>query len=264
MHHQAPGHDMAPGARIGRYEIITPIASGGMACVYLARSIGAAGFSRLVAIKRPHPHILGDERIRAMFIDEAPLAARIRHPNVVSTLDLEFVGGDLFLVMDFDEGEGLDGLLEQDRAPLPVVLRVMIDVLQGLHAAHELHDERGEPLSLVHRDVSPHNILVGVDGLARISDFGVVHARVRAGTTRIGEVKGKFAYMAPEQLSGGGVDRRADIFGCGVILWECLAARRLHGDAESAAIVTKVLSEPMPELRPFRPDLPDELYHIIG
>jgi hypothetical protein len=196
-----------PGTRLGRYEVITEIASGGMATVFLGRALGAAGFQRLVAIKCLHPHVAKDQEFVEMFMDEARLAARIRHPNVVATQDLENGDEGLFLVMDFVDGDGLLGLLrgvfkERKRVPIPIALRIVLDVCAGLHAAHELTGQSGEPLRLVHRDVSPHNILVGVDGIARITDFGIARAEERLSVTRDGQIKGKIAYMAPEQTSG--------------------------------------------------------------
>lgn len=253
-----------PGTRFGRYEVITEIASGGMATVYLGRALGAAGFQRLVAIKVLHPHVAHDDDFVSMFMDEARLAARIRHPNVVPTLDLENGTDGLFLVMEFVEGDSLLGLLRsahraQTRIPVPVVLRIVLDVLQGLHAAHELTGDRGEPLRLVHRDVSPHNILVGVDGIARITDFGIARAEERLGVTREGQVKGKLAYMAPEQTTGKPVDRRADLFSTGVVLWECLTGRRLFHGQTDGEVLHNLLDKPIPRLREVVPELPSEL-----
>lgn len=263
--------ELLPGTIVGRYQILTEIASGGMATVYLARAKGAAGFSRLVALKRPHRHVTQDPQSLAMFMDEARLAAWIHDPHVVSTLDLGYIEGELYLAMEFIEGDGLNGLLtnaqeQQRQVPLGITLQVMSDVLIGLHTAHELCDESGAPLNLVHRDVSPHNILVGVDGLARITDFGIAHARARMGSDTLrGQIKGKFAYMAPEQLSGGKLDRRVDIFACGLVLWECLASRRVfHSPHGEMALISSILLEPLPNLKDFRADLPEPLYAIVA
>jgi len=177
------------GRQLGRYEILTQLASGGMASVYIARAQGVAGFERLVAIKVLHPHLAYEQEFISMFLDEARLAARIRHMNVVPTLDISDSPGDgYFLVMEYIEGNHLGALLGRaakngDRLPRPFVCRVLVDTLQGLAAAHRLTDEHGAPLKLVHRDVSPHNILIGTDGIARLTDFGVAKADVRMAST---------------------------------------------------------------------------------
>jgi serine/threonine-protein kinase len=253
-----------PGTRFGRYEVITEIASGGMATVFLGRALGAAGFQRLVAIKCLHPHVAKDEEFVGMFMDEARLAARIRHPNVVPTLDLENGDDGLFLVMEFVDGEGLLGLLrsvfkDRKRVPVPIALRIALDVCAGLHAAHELTGQNGEPLRLVHRDVSPHNILVGVDGVARITDFGIARAEERLSVTRDGQIKGKIAYMAPEQTSGTPVDHRADLWSLGVVLWECLAGRRLFLGQNDGEVLRNLLVHPIPRLKELVPEIPDAL-----
>lgn len=238
----------APGSVVGRYVLHDEIASGGMAAVHLGRLLGPAGFARTVAIKRLHPEHARDPEFVAMFLDEARLAARIRHPNVVPIVDVVALAGQLFLVMEYIQGESLSRLLRAaqgrgERVPLAIGLTVLTEALYGLHAAHEAHDERGEPLSIVHRDVSPHNILVGRDGAARVLDFGIAKAASRASTTRDGKVKGKFTYMAPEQLRRGPVDRRADIFAASIVLWEVLTGERLFAAEDLAGIVARVLNE---------------------
>ncbi|MDB4995722.1 MAG: Protein kinase [Myxococcaceae bacterium] len=257
------------GTRVGRYEILTQIASGGMATVYLARALGAGGFQRLVAIKALHAHVADDEVFTSMFMDEARLAARIRHPNVVPTLDLENGADGLFLVMEFVEGDSLVGLVralaraQQPLAPA-ITLRVMLDVLAGLRAAHELTDDEGELLNLVHRDVSPHNILLGVDGITKITDFGVARANARIGITREGQIKGKLSYMAPEQTTGDPVDARADIFSAGIVLWECLAGKRLFQADTDGAVVRKLIDMPIPRLREVAPEYPAQLDEVCA
>ncbi len=241
------------GRRLGRYEILTQLASGGMASVYIARAQGVAGFERLVAIKVLHPHLAYEQEFISMFLDEARLAARIRHTNVVPTLDISDSPGDgYFLVMEYIEGDHLGALLGQaaragDRLPRPFVCRVLIDALQGLGAAHRLADENGRPLKLVHRDVSPHNILVGTDGIARLTDFGVAKADVRMASTRAGQFKGKLSYMAPEQASTSETDQRSDLFSLGIILWESLTGRRLFKGETNAATLNKLLNETVPK-----------------
>ncbi len=231
---------------VGRYAIFDEIASGGMATVFLGRLMGAGGFARTIAIKRLHPQFAKDPEFVAMFLDEARLAARIRHPNVVPTLDVVASKGELFLVMEYVRGEVLSRLARAlmtrgERVPIPIVLRVMGDALQGLHAAHEARDERGVSLQIVHRDVTPQNILVGADGVGRLLDFGVAKAAGRAHTTREGQIKGKLAYMAPEQLLGTGVSRQTDVYAASVVLWEMLAGERLFAGGSETDVIAKLL-----------------------
>ncbi|MGB5350248.1 MAG: protein kinase [Polyangiales bacterium] len=249
------------GRHLGRYEILTQLASGGMASVYAARAQGVAGFERLVAIKMLHPHLAYEQEFISMFLDEARLAARIRHMNVVPTLDISDSPGDgYFLVMEYIEGNHLGALLGRaakrgERLPQPFVCRVLIDALQGLGAAHRLSDEGGKPLKLVHRDVSPHNILVGTDGVARLTDFGVAKADVRMASTRAGQFKGKLSYMAPEQASSSSTDQRSDLFSVGIILWESLTGRRLFKGESNGATLNKLLNDPVPRPSELWPEL---------
>lgn len=230
--------------QLGRYETLRPIASGGMATVHLARALGAGGFERLVAVKVLHPHIASEPDFVAMFLDEARLAARVRHPNVVATIDVQ--EAPLFLVMDYIEGPSLHVILRELRRrkqllPLDIALRIFVDVLAGLHAAHELLGPDGQPLDLVHRDVSPHNLLVGVDGVSRITDFGVARAASRLSSTRGGQVKGKIAYMAPEQIRSEEINRRVDIYATGAVLYESLVAQPLFRAENDGALITQIV-----------------------
>ncbi len=216
------------------------VARGGMATVHLGCLTGAAGFMRIVAIKQLRPQYAEDAEFVSMFIDEARLASRIHHPNVVPTLDVITKAGELFTVMEYVHGEALSKLVRAGGAIAPPIASAIVrDVLLGLHAAHEATDEKGESLNVVHRDVSPQNVIVGVDGVSRVLDFGVAKAAGRVQTTREGQVKGKLAYMAPEQLQGS-VDARADIFATGVLLWEALTGERMFKGTETE-IVFKVL-----------------------
>jgi serine/threonine-protein kinase len=233
----------ASGRVIGRYLLCDAIASGGMATVHLGRLLGPVGFSRTVAIKRLHPYFARDPEFVAMFLDEARLAARIRHPNVVSTLDVVVLQGELFVVMDYVHGEALSKMIKAHGAvPPAIAASIMAGVLYGLHAAHEAKNDDGTPLHIVHRDVSPQNVLVGSDGVARVVDFGVAKAVGRLQTTREGALKGKIAYMSPEQVSSDTVDRRTDVYAASVVLWEMLTGKRLFDADNEVRILQKVLN----------------------
>ncbi len=252
---------------IDRYELVAEIASGGMATVFLARLSGVGGFQRFVAIKRLHPHLAQEEEFVQMFLDEARLAAGIHHPNVVPILEVGASDRGYYLVMEYIEGDTLARMLARAastsaRLPADIGLRVIIDMLMGLHAAHELRDEKGDPTELVHRDVSPQNVLVGTDGVSRITDFGVARAATRLTATRSGQLKGKIAYMAPEQAAGQPVDRRADVFAAGIVLWEVLASRRLFKADNEAATLQRVLSGTIPSPCEEVPSVPVEVADV--
>jgi serine/threonine protein kinase len=261
-----------PGAgrqRVDRYELVGELASGGMATVYLARLTGVGGFQRFVAMKRLHPHLANEKEFVEMFLDEARIAARIHHPNVVPILEVGASPVGYYLVMEYIEGDTLARLLARaaqrgQRLPVPIALRIALDMLSGLHAAHELRDDAGEAVQLVHRDVSPQNVLVGVDGIARITDFGVARAASRLTATRVGQLKGKIAYMAPEQAAGDEtLDRRADVFAAGIVIWEELAAKRLFKAENEAATLSRVMTEPVPPLSVIIPGLSNELSNVV-
>jgi serine/threonine-protein kinase len=242
-----------PLRRVGRYALFDCVGHGATATVHIGRLIGPAGFSKTVAIKRMHENVGRDPEVAAMFLDEARLSGRIRHPNVVATTDLLALDGETFLVMEYVHGESLSALLETlrgraERMPTAIAVHVMRDVLLGLAAAHEACDEQGEPLHLVHRDVSPHNIVLGVDGSARVLDFGIAKALGRLQDTHLGQVKGKLCYMAPEQLLGQPFDHRVDIFAAGIVLWEALAGRRLFFADNPGQTVHRIVNEAVPYL----------------
>jgi eukaryotic-like serine/threonine-protein kinase len=249
---------------IGRYALHGQIASGGMASVHLGRLVGPGGFGRTVAIKRLHPQYAKDPEFVAMFLDEARLAARVQHPNVVPTIDIIAMDGELFLVMEHVQGEALSRLARSaqrtgEPIPLPIVSAIISGALNGLHAAHETKDEKGKSLGIVHRDVSPQNILVGVDGVARVLDFGVAKAGGRIQTTQEGQIKGKLAYMAPEQLRQNDLDRTADLYAAAVVLWETLTLERLFKGDNQAQVVAKVLAGRIPRPSEVVRGLPPEL-----
>ncbi|CAN5692202.1 hypothetical protein BH11MYX4_BH11MYX4_36190 [soil metagenome] len=231
---------------MGRYVLYGELASGGMATVHFGRLSGPVGFSRTVAIKRLHPHYAKDSEFVTMFLDEARLCGRIRHPNVVPTLDVVATEGEIFIVMEYVAGEALSKLMKtawQRNIPVPprVAATILSSVLHGLHAAHQAKDEHGRELGIVHRDVSPQNILVGSDGTSRVLDFGVAKAAGRLQSTRDGQVKGKVAYMPPEQLSGGATSRQSDIYAASVVLWEALCGRRLFDGVTEAITLVRAL-----------------------
>ena len=231
---------------VGRYELHDAIASGGMAEVCFGRLAGDAGFRRIVAIKRLHPSVARDPAFRAMLLDEARLVGNIRHANVAAIVDMIDENDELSLVLDYVAGESLSRLARESRRraePIPpgVAVGVVVGMLRGLHAAHEATDASGVALGLVHRDVSPQNVVVGSDGVPRVIDFGIAKALGRAQRTEHGEVKGKAGYMAPEQIHGGDIDRRADVFAAGIVLWELLAGTRLFEADSAAATMMRVL-----------------------
>jgi tRNA A-37 threonylcarbamoyl transferase component Bud32 len=268
-------HVRFAGSSEQRYEIVRKIASGGMATVYLGRGVGALGFERPVAIKACHPHLLdagplGRAQRTEAVLDEARIAARIRHPNVVATLDVALHEGSVMIVMEYVEGLTVAALIKaaaraDQRVPVAIALRVVEDALAGLHAAHELTGDDGRALGVVHRDVSPQNVLVGVDGFAKLADFGVFKGDTRnARVTASGEVKGKLGYVAPEIYTGEPASRQSDIYAMGVVLWELLAGRRLFDEAADAATMHRVLTGAVPPLSSVRDDVPIEVDAVLA
>ena len=257
------GNETAPLGRAGQYELLLDLASGGMATVYLARAVDR---DLLVAVKRPHKHLASDKMFLTMLLDEARLASAIDHDGVVRVRELAFEAGEPFIVLDYVEGCALSDLRKElaaaDRAlATKVAVRVVLDALAGLHAAHELRDkETGKPLGIIHRDISPHNVLVGVDGRARLTDFGIAKAEDRLQVTRTHEVKGKLAYLAPERVDKRRTcTRQSDVFSMGVVLWECLAGRRLFRAEDAVDTLEEVMHAPIPRLRQLGAHVPPAL-----
>jgi eukaryotic-like serine/threonine-protein kinase len=256
--------------RIGRYELLLPIGTGGMATVHLARTQVVGDLHREVALKLMHAHFLSEENEwSGHLLEEAKLAARIRHPNVVAVLEVGEGPHGVFLVMEYVEGDTLSGLLRVARGrghtlPLAIAGRILVDSLAGLHAAHELTDEQGRRLDLVHRDFSPQNIMVGSDGISRLTDFGIAKATGRVGVTSSGIIKGKVGYMAPEQALGKRVDQRCDVWAAGVVAWELLAGRRLYKQEDQVSTLLRIVQEPPPRLRSVRDDVPPGLEQVVA
>src|SRR6478609_11715800 len=223
---------LEPPTVLGRYALFGRIGAGGMGIVHLGRLLGSAGFERAVAIKRIHPNLASDHKFASMFKDELRLMARVRHPNVIAALDVVEVQHELLLIMEYVHGESLAALLQRTtqehiEIPIEIAATIACGVLKGLHAAHTATSPTGEPLGIIHRDVSPHNVQVGCDGYARIVDFGVAKSAESRQMTEIGELRGKPGYVAPEQINGEPASHRSDIYALSVVLWEMLAGQRL-------------------------------------
>jgi eukaryotic-like serine/threonine-protein kinase len=260
--------DLRAGLMLGRYELLVPIAQGGTAAVWAARMKGPRGFEKIVAAKMMLAETLDDPDAEMMFLDEARTVARIRHPNVAEVLDLGEEQGVLFLVMEWVDGEPLTVIAREARAlggvPLAIALKIAKQACAGLHAAHELLDDAGHHVGLVHRDVSPQNVLVGHDGQVKVIDFGVAKAASNQLRTNVGQMKGKVAYMAPEQALGDPVDRRTDIFALGVVLYQLITGKHpFRGDNEFATLGRIRNKEPIEPPKRILPSLPDVVNDII-
>ncbi|MEX1368542.1 MAG: serine/threonine-protein kinase [Nannocystaceae bacterium] len=260
---------LAVGKTVGRYELIHRLGHGGMAAVFLGRATGRAGFEKLVAVKVIHPHLAAEPEFVEMFLDEARIAARLHHPHVVEIHDLGDDDGVFYMVMEYIEGETLASVLrqlrkQQERLPLTAVLQVVADACEGLSSAHELTHPDGRPMHLVHRDVSPHNLLVGMDGRVKVVDFGIAKATGRRSSTRTGQLRGKLAYMSPEQAGGKDIDHRTDLFALGAVLWELLTNERLFmGETESETIAAVHACE-LPDIHSRRDDLPPGVAELVS
>jgi eukaryotic-like serine/threonine-protein kinase len=257
-----------PVQRVGCFEILGHLATGGMAEILLGHASGPSGFERVAVIKRVLPHLASEPRFAQMFLDEARIAAQIRHPNVVQIHELASEGDELFIVMEYLEGESVAGLLRrliaQERKLLPeVAAHIVAEACSGLHAAHELLDHSGRPLGVVHRDVSPQNIFVTYDGAVKILDFGIAVAKDRVTKTETGQLKGKFEYMAPEQCLGKALDRRADVFALGAVLYEITLQRRLFKRQNQLLTLRAVTTDPIPVPSTLDAKYPRELERVL-
>lgn len=256
------------GEHLGKYVLVGELAKGGMAELFLAIHKGPEGFLKVVVVKRILPHLTQNEEFVQMFADEARLAARLEHANIVRTWEFGASQGSYFTVMEYLAGEDLASVLRRlgvsrQKLPITAACSIALEVGKALHFAHELTDTAGRPLGLVHRDVNPSNVIITYSGDVKLIDFGVAKTSVNMSKTLTGSVKGKLAYMAPEQIVGRGFDRRADIFSLGVVLWETLATRPLFERDSDAATMYAIMNDPIPVVSKYRPDVPPALDAII-
>jgi serine/threonine protein kinase len=262
-------HEIGPGHVLGRYELLMPIAAGGMAMVWAARLKGTRGFQKIVAVKTMLPKLTEDDQFEKMFLDEASLASKIRHPNAVEILDLGEQDGVLFLAMEWIDGVPLNQLMKAAKGkggiPITASVRIVMQACAGLHAAHELTDGKGKSIGLVHRDISPQNILVTYDGVAKVVDFGVAKATALGeGATQAGQLKGKVSYMAPEQVRGEAIDRRVDVFAMGIVLYALTTGKHpFRKESEGATLFAITAPEPVVAPRKFLPDYPQPLQDVL-
>lgn len=257
----------AEGSILDKYRLIAELGHGGMAEVFLAVVSGPAGFNKLVVIKQIRAELADDPEFLNMFLDEARLAARLSHPNVVQTNEVGHVGNRYFIAMEYLDGQPLNRILQRFKRdnsyfPTGTHIRILIDVLAGLHHAHELADYDGTPLEVVHRDVSPHNVFVTYDGQIKVVDFGIAKAMNSSSETRAGVIKGKVAYMSPEQARGDRVDRRSDVFAVGVMLWEAVTGQRIWKGLTDVAMLHKIIKGDIPSPKTIKGDVSDKMEAI--
>ena len=260
--------ELRPGEKLGRYQLLLPIARGGMGQVWAARRVGTRGTQGLVAVKTLLPTHEDSEQLQAMLRSEARLASQIRHPNVAETIELGEQDGTFYLVMEWVEGEPLEQILRAARSmggiPSPIAVHLIVQGLRGLHAAHDAHDDKGQLLGLVHRDISPQNLLVTYSGTVKLVDFGVAKATHRMSQpTAMGEVKGKFAYMAPEQVQGERLDARADVFAMGIVLYRITTGKHPFKSDNPAATIRNILSDGTVLPSQVRPGYPPLLEQVV-
>ncbi len=259
---------MSEPLRFGKYLLLERIGVGGMAEVFKAKILGAEGFERLVAIKRILPHLVEDDDFVKMFIDEAKIAVRLQHPNIVAIHDLGRADGTLYIAMEFVFGRDLRAIYDFEEArksapPIGIACHIVMKTCEALHHAHFATGPRGEPLQVIHRDVSPQNVMVSFDGEVKVADFGLAKARGRMVQTQAGVVKGKLAYMSPEQLRGEEIDHRVDVFSLGILLFELLTGKRLFLGPSDMDTLRLVYDANVPPMREVNPEIPPELEAIV-
>lgn len=252
---------------VGKYRLLAELGQGGMARVFLAVAHGPSGFSKLVVLKMVRSHLTEDADMLQMFLDEARLAGRLNHPNVVQTYEVSEYDGRHVLVMEYLEGQSLSTVLRKNKPDEPgfstaQCIRVLIEALNGLHYAHELRDLDGTVLNLVHRDVSPQNIFVTYDGSVKVLDFGIAKAVTSASETRAGVIKGKIAYMAPEQFLGEAIDRRVDVFAVGALIWQILTGVRLWKGVPDGRVIHRVIAGDIPKPSEVAENVPPSLERV--
>ncbi len=257
-----------PTTAFGKYQLFASLGRGGMADVFLAVARGQMGFNKLAVIKRLRQALAEESAFRTMFLDEARLAARLSHPNIVHTYEVGEQGGVYFIAMEYLEGQSLNKVLKEALRRKEVIepevgARIIADALGGLAYAHALGDYDGRPLGIIHRDVSPHNIFVTYDGHTKLVDFGIAKAALSSTETEVGVLKGKVAYMSPEQAMGGRIDQRADLFAMGIVLWELIARQRLMTGESAANTLHKLMNEPIPRLSRAVPGIDPALEAIV-
>ena len=259
-----PLHELTPVGRIGRYDVLGRLAVGGMAEIFLARESGPRASSREVVLKRVLPHVASQREIVEMFVNEARVCLRLRHPHICPIYEYGEFEGTHYLAMEWVHGVSLSDITEHGPLPIAIAMRIFADVAGALHHAHTARSASGIPLGIVHRDVTPDNIMVGFDGVVRLLDFGIAKAKVHLDKTQAGVLKGKFAYMSPEQYAGEEVDPRTDIFSLGVCLFEALSGASLFDrGSEYATVAAIVLGTEAPSVRDHTPAVPEELDRIV-
>jgi serine/threonine-protein kinase len=266
---RTPPSELTALGRFGRYELLGRMAVGGMAEIFLARERGAGGGTRQVVVKVLRPELEHDRELQSLFLQEGHVALRLKHPNLCHAYEVGIERERCFIAMEHVHGLTLRRLLRTaarcgERVPVPMLVRIAADVAAALHAAHHARDASGRPLGIVHRDVSPHNVMIGFDGVVKLLDFGVAHAETELRPREApGLVRGKLGYLAPEQCVGHPVDARTDVFALGVCLWEGLASRRLYKRNDSYETMQAIVSEDPPSPAHWNTPVPDALAMIV-
>jgi serine/threonine-protein kinase len=259
-----------PGLIAGKYELVGPVGQGGMASVWQGLVHGAAGFTKLVAIKRVRSEMAEDPNFTAMFVEEARVVSSLQHPNIVQVFDFDRdESGAYFIVMEWIDGLDMEGWVRAhtmgaSRVPWHLVTGIVVEVLRAVSAAHERLDENGRPAPVIHRDINPANILIGVSGHVKLADFGLARATDRAAMTKPGIVKGKLSYLSPEILQGAPASPSSDVYGVGIVLWEALTGKRLFWHKNPGEIVLRLSKGVIPPLEQERSDLPRALIEVVN